>query len=382
MKKFIFGITAIVIAFAVWMSFRNKDVAADGPVQKASEKKVTKASLQRVSDMVWALGLTDSIDEGNPAELWRWRDRCENAMLLYYDSVNPGNQMAKEKKADSVLDEIEASIPEEDTTSGMIQHSLKLYSTLMLRVELYTRRILQSDSSFTEEIKAWNELYSSLSNFCIGVVHLEWFGGSGAGPMMGAARNGVLDVRAKDLHRIIQLGGGSDPASDEMVDYKKTALLDAVNKRASSVSMPAEVKDSYGKEQLQRYRTLYKDIMNSRGKLPDALDKWLKMRDMYKGSSAAALDDMTDVVGFSPTSPEEESEEVEIDKNSPYSYDENQTESFLKAVAGNTERPTVGGPSEISWKNRVATVPKTSCSRKWKLHLIKILVKVLHTFIL
>ena len=80
---------------------------------------------------------------------------------------------------------------------------------------------------------------------------------------------------------------------------------------------------------------------------------------------------MTDVVGFSPTSPEEESEEVEIDKNSPYSYDENQTESFLKAVAGYTERPTFGGHSEISWKNRVATVPKTSCSRKWKLHFIK-----------
>lgn len=34
--------------------------------------------------------------------------------------------------------------------------------------------------------------------------------------MMGAVRNNVLEVRVNDLHRIIQLEGGSDLATDEM----------------------------------------------------------------------------------------------------------------------------------------------------------------------
>ena len=352
MKKFLFGIIAVVIAVAVWMSLGKKETAADEPATKNSVDKVAKASLERVAEMVWALGLTDSIDEENPEELERWRDRCENAMLIYFDSVNPGNQLAKEKKTDSVLDEIETSIPEEDTNAGMIQHSLKLYSTLMLRVELYTRRILQSDSCFSEEIKAWNELYSSLGNFCIGVVHLEWFGGSGAKPMMGAARNDVLLARVKDLHRILQIGDGSDPASDEMVEHYHNSFLYSVDRIAGIVSSPAEMKEVYDERILEGYSEVYKTIIKCKKDISIALYKWIKTRVKYRGCNAIALDDLSEAVSVAG----DESQYVGKDRACSYHRDEDQAVvafSDLKDTLYSFPRVMMGGdyviPSSVKY---------------------------------
>ena len=129
----------------------------------------------------------------------------------------------------------------------------------------------QTDSGFVHELQAWSELESHLIEFCMDAAESVWVGGSACSLMMGAARNSVIKARVRDLQRILQLDGSSDPASDQMVNSKKDEFLRAIAKA------PIKANDS----------------------LFVAMDQWVASRERYKGSTAVAFDDMSEAVWYS-----------------------------------------------------------------------------------
>ena len=182
----------------------------------------------------------------------------------------------------------------------------KSYSALKEEEAEALKKVLESDSNFAEEIVAWDELQGLLSEFCIDGAHMEWFGNMECASAMEGMRNLVAEVRVKDLHRILQLEGGSDPATKEMVEYKKKELLKAIE-RACILVAPIDVAESVLKgEELENYIKLYRNIQKNAELLPKAIDKWIKTRSRYRGCTAIALDDMKDAAILThPDYPEE-----------------------------------------------------------------------------
>ena len=268
MKKFIFGIIAAFIAVAACMPLGKKGAASADREQNGLKKGAADSALLSVAGMVWKLGMENSVDVQDSNALNRWQEECEKAMVAYYDLLHPHDSLKEFNKVEAVLDAVEKRIPEGMTTIDMVNQTLMDYSMLMFRKTAYAKRVAEGDSCFVRECQAWKELEGQLSKFCTSVAESEWAGGSACNLMMSAARNSVLKARVRDLQRILQLEGGTDPASDGMVDYKKQALL----------------------------RAIVKAPMKAPDELFAALDRWIENRGRYKGCTAIALDDMADAV--------------------------------------------------------------------------------------
>ena len=290
MKKFIFGIIAIVMAVAVWMSLGKKDGASDDePVQRAIEHKIDTASLRKIANMVWRLVMENAVDVRDSSALNQWQEQCGKAMIAYYDSLHPNKDLKDYRKMEAVIDDMEKLIPEGITTIDMINNGLMDYCMQMFRKTAYSAQVQQTDSYFVRELQAWSVLEDHLIKFCMGAAESTWAGGSACSLMMGAARNAVLRARVRDLIRILQLEGGSDAASEAMVNSKKEELKRAIAKA------PIKAPD----------------------KLFDAMDQWMASRERYNGCTAAAFDDIAEAVwySFSSEGKQEDEEELEEEDN-------------------------------------------------------------------
>ena len=292
MKKFIFGLIIFVciVSLAFCLYGGKESELVESQSEEPAKRISDNPALRHVANMVWQLGMTNSIDVEDDDALNSWQEQCEKAMLQYYDSIHPNEKISDFKKVEAVLDEVDGIIPVGRTTIDMINHSYMVYSVLMCKIGAYSKRVLQCDSAFKDEMMAWKELHGLLSNLCIGVIHSEWYGGSGCGPMMGAVRNNVLEVRVNDLRRIIQLEGSSDPATDEMITSKQDELYQAMERALKIVD----------KEEL------YMSVKKSKEALSAALEKWIHTRDKYKGCTAVAIDDMEDAVNNTHSDYQEE----------------------------------------------------------------------------
>ena len=287
MKKFIFGIIAIVMAVAVWMSLGKKDGASDDePVQRAIEHKIDTASLRKIANMVWRLVMENAVDVRDSSALNQWQEQCGKAMIAYYDSLHPNEDLKDYKKMEAVIDDMEKLIPEGITTIDMINNGLMDYCMQMFRKTAYSAQVQQTDSNFVRELQAWSVLEGHLIKFCMGAAESTWAGGSACSLMMGAARNAVLRARVRDLIRILQLEGGSDAASEAMVNSKKEEVKKAIAK--------APIKAPDG--------------------LFDAMDQWMASRERYNGCTAVAFDDMAEAVWYSFSSEGKQEDEEELEE--------------------------------------------------------------------
>ena len=69
----------------------------------------------------------------------------------------------------------------------------KSYSALKEEEAEALKKVLESDSNFTEEIVAWDELQGLLSEFCIDGAHMEWFGNMECASAMEGMRSLVAE---------------------------------------------------------------------------------------------------------------------------------------------------------------------------------------------
>lgn len=234
MKKFIFGIIAVVVAGAIWVLTRENS--------------------------------------------------CSSGTIKNEDEIIPRVEAKK------------TNLKEATTTLEMMENLELEYKELINQVAEDTKSVLESDTSFITEVEAWEVLYSLLNEFCVDVIHIGWYGGSGCSLVMRGIRNRVLEIRAKDLSRIIQLNGGKDPASNDMVEYKRKELCKAIDNAVEAV-IPPEGLWEIPEEGIDEYRKLYNRIQKDYKLLPAVIEKWLATRaSRYNGCTAIALDDMKDEV--------------------------------------------------------------------------------------
>ena len=161
MKKFIFGLIVLVVMASLVLSLLGeKDMDYVEPQIKNSFKMVSDIhSLRSVAEMIWELGTGNSVDIDDRNALNRWQEQCEQAMIQCYDSIHHNDSISDYQKVNSVLDDLGSIIPEGITTIEMMNHSMMVYCVLVYKVVAYSKKVLQRDSTFKDEMKAWDELY-------------------------------------------------------------------------------------------------------------------------------------------------------------------------------------------------------------------------------
>ena len=144
-----------------------------------------------------------------------------------------------------------------------------------------TAKVLDLDSSFTDEINEWVEVDSLLTIFCEGMANAGVLRGNvDVIAAMDAVNYQVMKIRYNDRKRIIQLNGDKDYASDEMLEYKKNELIDAMDLAL----------------ELQSKGPIFQSMIDCRGQMSAAIEKWIKTRERYKGSNAITIHEMANFI--------------------------------------------------------------------------------------
>ena len=242
-----------------------------------------------IAEELWLMD--SAAASGNNRSRAIWYDKCKKALIHGFDSLHPHSALTDYMKADSFLAEIEAFFEKDAdwTTMGMIINGDLQYKFLIYRMTAVSFQICDKDPSFEKEMKAWDGLEEAMCDFCVDVVRLDWFGGSGSGPAAIGMRNSIIQCRIDDLERIYKLYSGEPTsqryASDEMgndlnIRLKKSRedFKKAVEKIASSISDVNEAKEYYSDYQLEEYESLYHAVQESKNTLTNSLDKWLLVR--------------------------------------------------------------------------------------------------------
>jgi len=239
-----------------------------------------------IAEYLWQLD--SAAANGNNAERNKWYRKCEAALIHGFDSIHPHVSASNYVKADSMLSEIAAFFEEDAdySTMGMIVNLDLQNSFLIYRMIAENTQILQYEPSFTTEIEAWNRLQEVLNVFCLGVVNLDWFGGSGAAPASLATRNMIIQSRIDDMKNICRLYRGDDSIKtlytsntiEAQLSKSHAEFVRAINRVASSVSTVEESKDYLPEDRLSDYKVLYDKVQNSKSPLKKSIDEWKKTR--------------------------------------------------------------------------------------------------------
>ena len=239
-----------------------------------------------LAEHLWRLD--SAAANGDDEERNKWYKECESALIVGFDSLHPHSSLSNYVKADSMLSEIETFFEQDAdySTMGMIVNFDLQNSFLIYRLTAETIKILEYEPSFTIEIKAWDCLQEAMNEFCLGVVHLDWFGGSGVGPASLATRNMIIQSRIDDLKNIHRLYAGDNhmqvtninQTTDAQLVKSKSEFVKAVDKVASSVSDVEESKDYLPEDRLSDYKTLYDKVQGSKSPLKRSLAEWQRTR--------------------------------------------------------------------------------------------------------
>lgn len=238
-----------------------------------------------IAEELWLLD--SAAASGNNRSRAIWYDKCKKALIHGFDSLHPHSALTDYIKADSFLTEIEAFFEKDAdwTTMGMIINGDLQYKFLIYRMTAVSFQICDKEPSFEKEMKAWDGLEEAMCDFCVDVVRLDWFGGSGSGPAAIGMRNSIIQCRIDDLERIYKLYSGGPVSQNDMGNDLNTRLKKsredfkkAVEKIASSISDVNEAKEYYSDYQLEEYESLYHAVQESKSALTNSLDKWLLVR--------------------------------------------------------------------------------------------------------
>lgn len=230
-----------------------------------------------------------------------WHQRTERMLVHAFDSVHPGTRLAAEVKADSMLAELEAY--EEDhaelTTRGMLYSSGRWRNFLIYRIATESKKVLDAHPAFSKELQAWGRLHQSLAHFCLSIVRLEWWGGSGAGPAIGYMSGEICRIRLGDLKRIRQHGQGAKAGT---LDDAVKSFRRRVETAARSEKERAGTIDWLEGEQRDEYMEDVEDVVETVPELQRRLDQWLSTRTGFPEATIQFVNDMTSVIDSSVSS--------------------------------------------------------------------------------
>lgn len=239
-----------------------------------------------LAEHLWRLD--SAAANGDNEERNKWYRECESALILGFDSIHPHSSLSNYVKADSMLSEIETFFERDAdySTMGMIVNYDLQNSFLVYRMTAEAIKILEYEPSFTIEIKAWDRLQKAMNDFCLGIVHLDWFGGSGVGPASLATRNMIIQSRIDDLKNIHGMYAGNNNLAevndnndfDAKFTKSESEFSRAIDKVASSVSNVEEAKEYLLEDRLSDYKVLYEKVQGAKKPLLKSLEEWKRVR--------------------------------------------------------------------------------------------------------
>lgn len=306
MRKLIFIVIAIIIVGIVIVAIPKHQGEAAVPQEEVVDSSAVAASKEASERLAFWFQHHDSINHelvllaehlwrldsaaanGDNEERNKWYRKCESALILGFDSIHPHSSLSNYVKADSMLSEIEAFFERDAdySTMGMIVNFDLQSSFLIYRMTAEAIKILEYEPSFTMEIKAWDRLQGAMNDFCLGVVHLDWFGGSGVGPASLATRNMIIQSRIDDLKNIHGMYAGNNNLAEVNVNNdfdakftkSESEFSRAIDKVASSVSNVEEAKEYLLEDRLSDYKVLYEKVQGAKKPLVKSLEEWKRVR--------------------------------------------------------------------------------------------------------
>lgn len=306
MRKLIFIVIAIIIVGIVIVAIPKHQGEAAVPQEEVVDSSAVAASKEASERLAFWFQHHDSINHelvllaehlwrldsaaanGDNEERNKWYRECESALILGFDSIHPHSSLSNYVKADSMLSEIEAFFERDAdySTMGMIVNYDLQNSFLVYRMTAEAIKILKYEPSFTIEIKAWDRLQKAMNDFCLGIVHLDWFGGSGVGPASLATRNMIIQSRIDDLKNIHGMYAGNNNLAevndnndfDAKFTKSESEFSRAIDKVASSVSNVEEAKEYLLEDRLSDYKVLYEKVQSAKKPLVKSLEEWKRVR--------------------------------------------------------------------------------------------------------
>ena len=213
----------------------------------------------------------------------QWQQECEKCLVHCFDSIYPNSKLSLYEKTDSMINVISRFFAEDadETTMGMIINLDLENSFLTYKIASMSKEVLDNEKSFDTEIRKWNELHQRMNEFCCGVVHLDWFGGSGAVPVSIATRNIICRDRIADLQNILDyLKKGIVPSSwsiESAMYHFQNALKETAGKVTSTDRMK-EMDSFYDKEGETTYDSIYHQVLDTQPLLLKTIIDWIEIR--------------------------------------------------------------------------------------------------------
>lgn len=205
MKKILF------IASVIVLGLTSSCVQQQKPSTETTEENLNEYELmasgsfyQYPEEIAVRLWDTDNWGETLDQQL-KWQEECRQQLICYFDSIHPENHLSESEKVDSLLSELNTHFNGDwaDTTAEMILNGRRWKGFMMYQVIAHEKQILDIDSSWKQEIEAWNRFQKPYQSFAMGLVEISYWGGTIRGPLFESVVVAQLDERLEDLRRIL-----------------------------------------------------------------------------------------------------------------------------------------------------------------------------------
>ena len=262
-------------------------VGTDNPNKLAywfPEKDSVNHGYVSVAEHLWNLGREDErVDIFDYDVQMQWQKECEEVLVSCFDSIYPQSSLSSFEKSDSMVNVISSFFEEdaEETTMGMVINFDLTNSFLSYKIASLSKEILKYNENFVDEILKWNEIHPEMNDFCCGIVHLDWFGGSGAGPVSLATMNAICSDRISDLQHILNYyKNGAVPSSwsveSALYDFRRA--LEQTSGKATTTEQMKEMDLFYDEERAATYDGIYQQMMKAKARLSDSIGGWVELR--------------------------------------------------------------------------------------------------------
>ena len=222
------------------------------------------------------------------SKTFAWHKKCKTALVKVYDSSNPKSGLSDNAKVDSLFNDLETYY---DLNGEEIDYS-KYFGLSIQRIKksliLYhiaekTIALIQRDSSFINEQKAWERMQMALEKYYLTAEEILYTGGSGSDVLCLMAMNDIYRNRDNDLQRMLK-NNCVDANNIQVARGKFILSVDSIGKY---------IKEEFTEEEWKTWRDipqLIDKMHKARKPLIIALDDWISERKRYDGCANAIID--------------------------------------------------------------------------------------------
>lgn len=216
----------------------------------------------------------------------KWHKACRQVLINMYDSIHPGEKAkGKDIRMVDELQEFFTKEPDYSTMGVIISYDLSenfvMYKTIAKTKDMITWK---RKRNVMKEVNAWNKFHRYLNKFCVNMLYLGWYGGSGAGPACTALVCNISNTRLKDVERMNKLYHKQLSLSQllykDILGMPFEAAVDSVikNRRLSP-----NAREWYSEYQCEGYENQYNETVALRDSLIDAYTNWISVREELFG---------------------------------------------------------------------------------------------------